>query len=93
MKANRLMLALPLVAAFFVPVAKADTAYYASADAAQGYCGADQVVWIDLDRGRYYKKGSADFGKSSNGVYACEHAAHANYREAKSEPDAVATSK
>ena len=93
MKANRLILALPLVAAFVVPAAKADTAFYASADAAQLSCAGDQVVWIDLDRGRYYKKGTVDFGKSSNGVYACERVARANYRQAKSEPDAVAASK
>lgn len=93
MKANRLMLALPLVAAFTVSAAKADVVYYASADAAEGFCAGDAVVWIDLNRARYYKKGTADFGKSGNGVYACEKAAHSRYREAKSEPDAVAISK
>ena len=95
MKANRLALfALPLAAAFTISGAKAaDVAYYATADEAQGACGADQVVFIDLDRGRYYKKGTEDFGKSGNGAYACEHEAHLKYREGRSEPSAVAASK
>ena len=93
MKANHWALALSLAAAFTVSAAKADDAIYSTADAASVSCGADQVVWIDLDRGRYYAKGQANFGKSSNGVYACETAARRQYREAKSEPSAVATSK
>jgi hypothetical protein len=71
--------------------AKADSAFFASADMAQATCGADKVVWIDLDHGRYYKAGQGAYGKSSNGVYACEQAAHAKYREGKSEPTSVAT--
>ncbi|HLG88847.1 MAG TPA: hypothetical protein VKZ79_16790 [Alphaproteobacteria bacterium] len=93
MKANGLALVVALGAAFTISAAKAETGYYATADLAQGACGADEVVYVDLDRGRYYKKGTEDFGKSSNGVYACEKAAHAKYREGKSEPSAVATSK
>ena len=86
--------AAPLViagAAFCSSAKAADTPSFATASAAQGVCGADVVVWIDLDRGRYYKEGTADYAKSKNGVYACEHAAHAKYREGKSEPSAVAT--
>ena len=93
MKANRLALALSLAAAFAVSTAKAETGYYATATLAEGACAGDQVVWIDLDHGRYYKKGQDAFGKASNGVYACEKSAHSKYREAKSEPSAVATSK
>ena len=93
MKANRLALVLPLAAAFTISAAKAETGYYATADLAQGACGADEVVYVDLDHGRYYKKGTEAFGKSSNGVYACERDAHSKYREGKSEPSAVATSK
>ena len=91
MKATLWAAALSLAAAFTVSTAKADDdAIYATADAANASCGADQVVWINLDRGRYYKKGTEDFGKGSNGAYACEHMAHAKYREGKSAPEAVA---
>ena len=56
MKANHWALALSLTAAFTVSVAKAEIAYFASASVAEGSCGADEVVWIDLDHGQYYKK-------------------------------------
>ena len=89
MKVNHLALCLSAAVLSFGAVAKADTAVYASANMAQASCGADPVVWIDLDRGRYYKLGQTT--KTTNGVYACEKAAHAKYREGKSEPEAVAT--
>ena len=44
-----------------------------------------------VDHGRYYKIGQGSVAKTANGVYACEQAAHAKYREGKSEPTAVAT--
>ena len=91
MKTNQLALGLALAAAAFGTAAQAQTTYYATAAIAQASCGADQVVWIDLDRGRYYKAGTVDFGKASNGAYSCERLAHAKYREGKSEPTAVAT--
>ena len=90
MKANHWALALSLAAVSLAGAAKAD-AFYASADTAQATCGADPVVWIDLDRGRYYQLGTAAASKGGNGVYACEKTAHAKYREGKSEPTAVAT--
>ena len=90
MKANHWALALSLAAVSLAGAAKAD-AYYASANMAQATCGADPVVWIDLDRGRYYQLGTAAASKGGNGVYACERAAHAKYREGKPEPTAVAT--
>jgi hypothetical protein len=90
MKVTQLALGLSLAATVFAPAAFAD-AMFASADAAQASCGADQVVFIDLDRGRYYKPGTEAFGKSSNGVYSCEKVAHAKYREGKSDTTAVAT--
>lgn len=61
--------------------ASAATSLYTSADAATAACGADEVVWIDLDRGRFYHKNQANFAKGSNGGYACLKAAHAQYRE------------
>ena len=90
MKMNHWALALSLAAVSLAGAAKAD-AYYASANMAQATCGADPVVWIDLDRGRYYQLGTAAASKGGNGVYACERAAHAKYREGKPEPTAVAT--
>jgi hypothetical protein len=90
MKANHWALALSLAAVSLTGVAKAD-AFYASADMAQSTCGADPVVWIDLDRGRYFQLGTAAASKGGNGVYACEKVAHAKYREGHSEPTAVAT--
>jgi len=49
------------------------------AEAAQA-CGADTVVWVDLDRGRFYQKGQAEFGKGNNGGYGCLKQVHAKYR-------------
>jgi hypothetical protein len=48
-------------------------------EAAQA-CGADEVVWVDLDRGRFYQKSQAEYGKSHNGGYTCMKTAHAQYR-------------
>ncbi len=62
--------------------ASAATALFATEPAATQACGADEVVWIDLDRGRFYHKSQAAYAKSSNGGYACMKAAHAQYREA-----------
>ena len=90
MKFNHLALAAAVAVVSVAGVAKAD-AFYASANLAQATCGADPVVWIDLDRGRYYQLGTAAASKGGNGVYACEKVAHAKYREGKSEPTAVAT--
>ncbi len=90
MKANHWALCLSLAAAALSAGAKADTAYYPTVTTAQASCGADAVVWIDLDRGRYYKIGATDAAKGGNGVYACEHAAHAKYREGKSDPTTIA---
>jgi len=61
--------------------ANASTALYATEPAAQQACQADEVVWVDLDHGRFYHKAQANYGKSGNGGYACLKAAHAQYRE------------
>jgi hypothetical protein len=91
MKANHWALALPLAGVLFTAAAaKADVAYYVSEASAGAACGADTVVWVDLDKGRYYRKEQAEYGKNANGVFACEHAAHSKYREAKSAPESVA---
>ena len=60
----------------------AATPLYATPEAAAAVCGADEVVWVDLDRGKFYHKSQANFAKGSNGGYACMKAAHAQYREA-----------
>lgn len=91
MRANHWALALPLAGVLFTAaVAKAEMVYFVSEASAGAVCGADTVVWIDLDRGRYYHKDQADYAKNANGVYACERAAHSKYREAKSAPESVA---
>jgi hypothetical protein len=61
----------------------AATPLYASEPAATAACGTDEVVWVDLDRGKFYHKAQASFAKGSNGGYACMKAAHSQYREAK----------
>jgi len=60
----------------------ASTSLFATEPAAQQACQADEVVWVNLDRGRFYHKAQGEFGKGSNGGYACLKAAHAQYREA-----------
>jgi hypothetical protein len=61
--------------------ANAATNLYATEPNAVAACGADEVVWVDLDRGRFYHKAQANFAKGGNGGYACMKAAHAQYRE------------
>ena len=60
--------------------AMAITAMYPTEAAAVQACGADTVVWVDLDRGRFYDKSKADYGKGGNGGYTCMKYAHADYR-------------
>jgi len=92
MKLNRWALALSLAGVVSAAAAaKADIAYFATEAAAEAKCTANAVVWVDLDKGRYYRKGQADFGKSANGAFVCEAAAHAKYREAKDAPATYAT--
>lgn len=64
-----------------LPVSAA-TNLFATEPAATAACATDEVVWIDLDRGKYYHKASEKFAKGGNGGYACLKAAHAQYREA-----------
>jgi hypothetical protein len=63
-----------------LPVSAA-TSLFATEPAATAACADDEVVWIDLDRGKFYHKASEKFAKGSNGGYACLKAAHAQYRE------------
>ena len=63
-----------LAAAGSVP-ARAATPLYATPEAATAACGTDEVVWVDLDRGKFYHKTQANFAKGSNGGYACMKAA------------------
>jgi hypothetical protein len=75
-------IAVALFAASFaaLPVSAA-TALFATEPAAIQACATDEVVWVDLDHGRFYHKGAAAWAKSNNGGYACMKAAHAVYRE------------
>jgi hypothetical protein len=61
--------------------AVAETKLFSTEEEAQRACKPDEVVWIDLDRGRYYHKSQAAYGKNSNGGYSCAKAAHSQYRE------------
>ena len=70
-----------LFAAAALP-AGAATPMFNTPEAATAACGADEVVWVDLDRGRFYHKNQEKFAKGNNGGYACLKAAHAEYREA-----------
>lgn len=79
MKLASAAMAASLIAASFPALAA--TSLYATEPAATAACAADEVVWIDLDRGRFYHKGQSNFAKGSNGGYACAKAAHAQYRE------------
>ncbi len=59
----------------------AATPLYPTETAATQSCGSDEVVWVDLDRGKFYHKTQAGYAKSNNGGYACMKAAHSQYRE------------
>jgi hypothetical protein len=61
--------------------ASAATSLFATEPAATAACATDEVVWVDLDRGKFYHKTQANFAKGNNGGYACLKAAHAQYRE------------
>jgi hypothetical protein len=83
MTLSSLLGAAALTAAFLATplTVRASTAMFATEDAAQQACQSDEVVWVDLDRGRFYHKAQPNFGKSSNGGYTCAKSAHAQYRE------------
>lgn len=76
-----LMIPMAAIAAIATPAMSA-TGLFASEDAASQSCGADEVVWVDLDHGRFYHKAQADYGKNGNGGYTCQKAAKLQYREA-----------
>jgi hypothetical protein len=81
MKLASAAIAASLIAASFPALAA--TNLFATEPAATAACASDEVVWVDLDRGRFYHKGQSNFAKGSNGGYACAKAAHAQYREGK----------
>jgi hypothetical protein len=76
-----LLVAMTTASAGLPMTAYAQAGLFATEEQAQGACKPDEVVWIDLDRGRYYHKGQSAYGKGSNGGYSCAKAAHAQYRE------------
>ena len=70
-----------LAGALFVAVAAfAEGPMFSTEAQATQACGVDTVVWVDLDRGRFYQKGQAEYGKGNNGGYGCMKQAHAKYR-------------
>jgi hypothetical protein len=70
-----------LLATMAMAPAFAATSLYATEPAATQACGADEVVWVDLDRGKFYHKAQGNYAKGGNGGYACAKAAHSQYRE------------
>jgi hypothetical protein len=76
-----LLVAIAAGSASLPRIAYAQAGLFVSEEQAQGACKADEVVWVDLDRGRYYHKAQSAYGKGSNGGYGCAKAAHAQYRE------------
>jgi hypothetical protein len=82
MKFASVAIAATLIAASAASLpALAATNLFTTEPAATAACASDEVVWVDLDRGRFYHKGQANFAKNNNGGYACMKAAHAQYRE------------
>jgi hypothetical protein len=79
MKVSRLAGLALIVAASARPAAAESTMFSTEAAAMQA-CGADQVVWVDLDHARFYAKGQAEYGKSGNGVYGCLRQVKEKYR-------------
>lgn len=39
---------------------------------AQRHCPGDKVVWLDLKKGVYYRKGQKLYGQGSDGSFLCE---------------------
>ena len=39
--------------------------------AAQEFCKANRVVWVNLNNKRYYSHRAAQYGRSKNGAYMC----------------------
>jgi hypothetical protein len=82
MRIRNWTLAIPVAASLAVIAVQALAAIgmYATEASAVQACGTDTVVWVNLDRGRYYEKDNADYGKGGNGGYTCLKVAHASYR-------------
>jgi hypothetical protein len=70
-----------LLATMAIAPAIAAMPLFATETAATQACGSDEVVWVDLDRGKFYHKSQSNFAKGNNGGYACAKAAHSSYRE------------
>lgn len=77
-----LSLAVPVCLTLSQPASAAKAALFSSVEGAQTTCPAEEVVWLDLNRQKFFHKDQADFGKTG-GAYACVSAAKAKgYREA-----------
>jgi hypothetical protein len=71
----------PLAAVAIAVSAHAVPNLLPSEEAAKQACGTDEVVFVDLDRGRYYHKAQASYGKSKNGGYVCQATIKGQWRE------------
>jgi hypothetical protein len=76
----------PIVAAgLLAGAAQAAGHLYGTEDQARQACASDTVVWVDVNRNKYYHVGSAKYGRGDGG-FTCEKATHAlGYQAAKDE--------
>jgi hypothetical protein len=81
----RVMFALVVVLAAMSRPAAAEGTVFNTETTASAACGADEVVWVDLDRTRFYHKGQAEYAKGSNGGYGCLNQIATKYRPARTQ--------
>jgi len=73
----------PLLAAGLVAGTAHAAGLYSTEDQARQVCTNDAVVWVDINRNRYYHVGAEKYGKGDGG-YTCEKATHSlGYSAAK----------
>jgi len=79
------LLTLIAASAALSPPAVAQSTLYSTEAIASAACGADEVVWVNLDRSRLYHKGQADYAKGANGGYGCLKQVSSKYRPGQSQ--------
>ncbi|MDE2572796.1 MAG: hypothetical protein KGM44_09790 [bacterium] len=57
---------------------------YTTPQAAASHCKGGHVVWVNTASGKVYKKGSAYYGKTKTGGYACESGSASSGKMGKS---------
>jgi hypothetical protein len=59
------------------PVSVGSLQLFASENAAQAHCPADQVVWLNTNSGVYHEKGMRWYGNTRSGAFVCRKEADA----------------